>query len=116
MFKRIFPLLVFALTAMSFATPALAKFGLEASGQKAGYSASVDIYSTISTIIGVVLSMAGLVFLIIMFYAGFRWMTARGNDEHVTKAKDAMFAAIIGFILVVLSYGISAFVFSRLIK
>ena len=100
------------------ASPALAQtFGLEDTGKTAQYDTdNTSVYSTISTIISVVLSMAGLVFLAIMFYAGLRWMTARGNEEFVTKAKDAMFAAILGFILVILSYAISAFVFSRLIK
>ncbi len=100
-----------------FATsPALAQnFGLDTTAQKAQYS-KTDIYSTISTVISIVLSMAGLVFLGIMLWAGLRWMTARGNEEFISKAKEAMFAAIIGFILVTVSYGLSAFVFSRLIK
>lgn len=51
-----------------------------------------------------------------MFYAGLRWMTARGNEEFATKAKDAMFAATIGLILVVASYGIATFIFSRITK
>lgn len=100
------------------ASPVLAveDFGLKATGDKAQYdTANTSIYSTISDIISLVLSMAGLVFLAIMFYAGLRWMTARGDDEKVTKAKDSIYAAIIGFILVTLSYAISAFVFSRLI-
>jgi uncharacterized membrane protein YwzB len=97
------------------ASSALAQFGLDISGNRAGYR-ETNIYSTISTIISIVLSMAGLVFLAIMFWAGLRWMTARGNEEFIAKAKSAMFAAIIGFILVTISYGLSAFIFSRLIK
>ncbi|KKR34900.1 MAG: hypothetical protein UT67_C0005G0012 [Candidatus Magasanikbacteria bacterium GW2011_GWA2_40_10] len=98
------------------ATPALAQFGLDKSGTNAGYSESPSVYSTISTVISMGLSLAGLVFLGIMFYGGLRWMTARGDEEKATKAKEAIFEAMIGFILVILSYGISAFVFSRLIK
>ena len=98
------------------ATPALAQnFGLDATAQKAQYSQS-DVYSFISTGISVLLGVAGLVFLVIMFYAGLRWMTARGNEELVGKAKNALFAAIIGFILVTASYGIATFVLGRLVK
>lgn len=107
---------VLVLTVLFTASPALAQFGLEATAKKAQYADNPDIYVTISTIISVVLSMAGLAFLGIMFWAGLRWMTARGNEEFIAKAKSAMFAAIIGFILVTVSYGISTFVFSRLIK
>ena len=116
MFKKIFPILVFILLLFSAASPALAQnFGLEATAQKAQYS-KTDIYSTISTVISIVLSLAGLAFLAIMFYAGLRWMTARGNEEFITKAKSAMFGALIGFILVIVSYGLSAFIFGRLIQ
>jgi len=115
MFRKILPTLVFALLMLGLANPALAQFGLKETATKAQYS-ETNIYSTICTIISVVLSMAGLVFLVIMFYAGLRWMTARGNEEFISKAKSAMFAAIIGFILVTVSYGLSTFIFSRLIK
>lgn len=114
MHKKLFLSLLASLFA---ATPALAQtFGLDATAQKAQYASNPNIYSTISTVISVGLSFTGLVFLGIMFYAGLRWMTARGNEEFIAKAKSAMFAAIIGFILVTVSYGISAFVFGRLIK
>ncbi|TSC83681.1 MAG: Uncharacterized protein G01um101413_951 [Parcubacteria group bacterium Gr01-1014_13] len=89
---------------------------IDATAKKAQYGTGTDIYSTISIIVGVGLSLAGLVFLGIMLWAGLRWMTARGNEEMIAKAKSAIFAAIIGFILVVVSYGVSAFIFSRLIK
>ena len=116
MFKILFSCLVFALISLSVTSPVLAQsFGLEATAQKAQYS-QPDIYVMISSTISIVLSVAGLVFLAIMFYAGLRWMTARGNEEFISKAKDAMFGALIGFILVSVSYGLSAFIFSRLIK
>ena len=116
--KRLILSLILLVTLIFGASPVLAQnFGLDATAKKAEYSTgSTDIYSTISTVISVGLSLAGIVFLAIMFYAGLRWMTARGNEEFIDRAKNAMHAAIIGFILVTLSYAISAFVFSRLIK
>jgi hypothetical protein len=115
--KRLF-LSLFFLSALLFsAAPALAQnFGLDATAKKAQYGTGTDIYTTISTIIGVGLSMAGIVFLAIMLWAGLRWMTARGNEEMIERAKSAIFAAMIGFILVTVSYGISTFIFSKLIK
>ncbi len=97
------------------AAPVAAQFGLQATANKAQYE-ETNIYSVISTVISMVLSFTGIVFLAVMFYAGLRWMTARGNEEFATKAKDAMFAATIGFILVVAAYGISTFVFNNLLK
>ena len=116
MYKRLVLLLVLLVTLLFAASPVLAQnFGLDATAKKAQYG-DTDIYSTISTVISIVLSMAGLAFLAIMFYAGLRWMTARGNEEFITKAKSAMFGALIGFILVTVSYGLSAFIFGRLIQ
>jgi peptidoglycan biosynthesis protein MviN/MurJ (putative lipid II flippase) len=43
----------------------------------------------------------------IIFYAGFLWMTARGNDEQVDKAKRIIKNAIIGTVVVLLSYALS---------
>ncbi len=117
MLKKIFLSLGIVSVMLFVASPALAQFGLQATGDKAQYdTANTNIYSIISSTISVVLSVAGLVFLAIMFYAGLRWMTARGNEEFVAKAKEAMYGALIGFILVTISYGLSAFVFSKLIK
>ncbi len=97
------------------ASPALAQFGLEKTSEAAQYQKG-DIYSTLSTVIGVVLITIGIIFLTIMIYAGLRWMTARGNETFIEKAKEAMFGAVMGLILVSVSYALSAFIFSRLIK
>ncbi|MBP6859426.1 MAG: hypothetical protein KBC69_02290 [Candidatus Magasanikbacteria bacterium] len=106
-----------ALVASSFilTAPVLAQFGLKETARQAQYGES-DIYSYIGSLISIILSFVGIIFLAIMFYAGLRWMTARGNEEFATKAKDAMFAAIIGLILVVAAYGIATFIFSRITK
>lgn len=94
---------------------AQAQYGLQGTATRAQYSKG-DIYSTLSTVISTVLVVIGVVFLTIMIYAGLRWMTARGNEAFMEKAKDAMFGAIMGLILVSVSYALSAFIFSRLIK
>lgn len=61
-------------------------------------------------IIGIVLSFIGVIFLILMIYAGIMWMTAAGNDQQVTKAKDLMINAVIGLIIVFAAYAITAYV------
>jgi len=92
--------------------------GLRALGSTSGYSTDVS-KTTISAIIGTVvnafLGILGILFLCLMLYGGFLWMTARGNEEYITKAKELMRAAVIGLIIVTASYAISAFVFSQLV-
>lgn len=81
----------------------------------AGYNVgghTVD--SVIASIIQVALSLLGVIFLILMIYGGYLWMTDRGNAEQVEKAKKVITAAIIGLVIVIAAYAISYFVFSRL--
>lgn len=68
----------------------------------------------IATIINIVLSLLGIIFLALMIYGGFLWMTARGNETQVTKARDLITAAIIGLIIVLGAYAITYFVISRI--
>ncbi len=84
-------------------------------GQNAGYNIETDTPETIvSIVIKVVLSLLGVVFLSLMVYGGYLWMTAAGNDEKLKKAQNLITAAVIGMIIVISSYAISSFVLSNL--
>ncbi len=49
----------------------------------------------------------GGIFLFLMAYAGVMWMTAGGNEEQVAKAKKIIKGAVVGFIIVLISYTIT---------
>lgn len=91
---------------------------LDSAAGKAGYNVSTaatfDII--VSTVLTTVLSLLGVVFLVLMVYGGYLWMTARGDEDHVKKAKDLIKAAIIGLIIVLMAYAISWFVINNLTK
>ena len=72
-----------------------------------------DIASTVGVIIQGVLTASGLVFFGLIFYGGFTWLLARGNEEHIATAKKTIIAAVIGLIVVVSSYAITNFITSR---
>jgi len=83
--------------------------------EEAGYDINENETETIiSLVIQTALSFLGVVFLILMIYGGYLWMTARGNEDQVAKAKNLITAAIIGLIIVVSAYAISWFVVSKL--
>lgn len=63
-------------------------------------------FEIIGIVVGVLLGFLGVIFVILTIYAGYNWMTARGNEEQVTKAKDTLKNAIIGLILVISAYAI----------
>lgn len=60
------------------------------------------------------LALIGVIFLVLMIYAGFLWMTARGAEKQVTQAKDLMIQAIIGVIIISAAYAVTTFIFNAL--
>src|SRR3989344_6401757 len=76
---------------------------------------SSDLSGTIASVIKAVLALVGTIFLILTIYAGVLWMTAQGNEEQVTKAVGIIKASVIGLIVIMSAYAITAFVTSRLV-
>lgn len=89
--------------------------GLDTTADVAGLSTSnTDIPTNIGKIIGIALSLVGVVFLVLMIYGGFLWMTAGGEAEKVKKAKGIIINAIIGLIIVLASYAITFFILDQI--
>ena len=65
---------------------------------------------TVSLVISVALSLLGVVFLILMIYGGFIWMNSRGNDQEIQKALTIIRNSIIGLLIVIAAYAITAFI------
>lgn len=93
--------------------------GLETTAKALKYTSSAagtDIYTIIGTLVQVMLSLIGFVFFGLMLYSGLRWMIARGQEEFVTKAKDALRNATIGLVIVMAAYGLTRLIFVQLNK
>jgi hypothetical protein len=86
-------------------------------GTNAGYGAANE--TTVTEIVGMVingmLALLGTIFIILMLLAGYNWMTAHGDEEKITKAKDTLRAAIIGLIIVIGAFAIWRFISDFLI-
>ena len=72
----------------------------------AGYDPENNIDSMVGKMIFTALSLLGIIFLILLIYAGYLWMTASGNEQQVEKAKSMITAAMIGLIIVLSAYSI----------
>ena len=66
-------------------------------------------------VIRYLLGFLGVVAVVILIYGGFLWMTARGNEEQVKKAKKTIINGLIGLIIIMLSFIIVQFVIGPLI-
>jgi len=84
---------------------------------KAGYdkAGETTLAETAGKIIKIVLSVVGVIFTALMVYAGILWMTARGDESKVEKAKDIIEASIIGLVIALASYGLTSFVVNNVL-
>jgi hypothetical protein len=72
-----------------------------------------DVTTRLGDVIKVALTAVGSVFFLLMIYAGFLWMTARGDEGQIDKSKQIISGTIIGLVLVVSAYAITVFVTGR---
>lgn len=93
---------------------ALSKCRLEMVQTPAGFNAENDPVVIVGKVINIFLALLGVIFLVLTVYGGYLWMTARGDEQQVTKAKDVLKAAAIGLGITLGAYAISSFVVSRL--
>jgi len=68
----------------------------------------------IQAVISALLGLLGIIFLVLIIYAGYNWMTAQGDEDKVKLAKDTLTRAVIGLVVITLAYAITFFVFSSL--
>ncbi len=62
------------------------------------------------------LRLVGFLFFVLMFYGGYLWMTARGSEDQISKAKRVLIAAVIGLALIVAAYAVTAFIVGRAVS
>lgn len=98
-----------------FSIPAQAdEFGLEATVKGTGipHATGVTLASKIGQIVGVALSLIGIVFFGLMLYGGYLWMMAKGDQSQADKAQSIITDAVIGLVVVGASYIITKLVFT----
>jgi len=81
-----------------------------------GDNPAISIPTVAGGIIKIFLSILSIIFIALMLYGGYLWMTDRGNQEQVTKAKELITSAVIGLIIVIAAYAITYFVLYMLAK
>jgi uncharacterized membrane protein len=68
----------------------------------------------VARIISAALGLVGIIFFLLMLYAGFLWMTARGNEKSSAKAKEIIVSATIGLVIVAGAYAITTLIFNNI--
>ncbi|MEM6997296.1 MAG: pilin [Patescibacteria group bacterium] len=76
-------------------------------------AATDDINNIVTTIIDIFSWIIGVVAVIMIIYAGFKYITSGGDQAGVKAAKDTILYAIIGLVVVALAQTIVRFVLGR---
>lgn len=66
--------------------------------------------NSLMKIINYLLTFLGTLFMLGVIYAGFLWMTAKGNEEQVGKAKEMIKQFVIGLIIIISARIITEFI------
>lgn len=89
--------------------------GLNKAAGTAGFDTSASATSVegiVSTVIYTFLGLVGVIFLALIIYGGFIWMTAEGSEEKVKKGKNTIISSLFGMGITLAAYAISYFVIS----
>src|SRR3989344_1059644 len=89
-------------------------FGFSAVEESGLQLGTTDIRVTITRIIRAVLGFLGLIALIVVLYAGFRILTAGGNEDTIRDARKILINGAIGLAIILMSVAIVQFVLQRL--
>ncbi|MBU4421769.1 pilin [Patescibacteria group bacterium] len=114
--KKIKILFFTSVFSLFYALPALAQYGLKETAGAAGLNTKqTSLPDIIGSVIGYFLGFLGVLFLILMIYGGYLWMTSFGSAEKTKKAKDLIVDAVIGLVIVLAAYAITNFVIGALV-
>ena len=107
------PLLL--LPAAAFAQLSEAQTDLTTVGGSIGADATSNtLPELIGNVIQVLLSVLGIIFVVLVVYAGFLYLTSMGDPDKVKKAKNLLTQSIIGLVIIVAAYAVAAFVIDAL--
>ena len=73
-----------------------------------------SLMDSIIRIVQLFLSFVGLIMVLIIMYSGLLWMLSMGNEERTAQAKKTFINAIIGLVIIMLSFVIVNFVISNI--
>ena len=115
--KKIVSLLPYVFSLLIIAAPAQL-YAQDLYGLKDAKNINVgkedDLKGVVADVVNIVLGFLGIISVIIILFAGFKWMTAAGNEEQVSEAKKMLVQAVIGLGVVFLAWAIASFVITNL--
>jgi Type IV secretion system pilin len=89
---------------------------MKTTGKEAKFATTGDkshflLSDVMSVVIKSFLGLLGIIFLIMVLIGGYNWMTAAGDESKVEYGKKTLQRGIIGLIIIITAYSLTAFVF-----
>ena len=106
--------IVLILGLVDFALAGIISEGVNSFGSQVyggGYTSPQQIAALI---IQAVLTFLGIIFIALIIYGGFLYMTAMGESEKVKKGKNVIIYSVIGLIIILTAYAITNFVITNI--
>lgn len=84
-------------------------------GESAGFApkdkgGEVDFIVILGKYVNGLLGLMGILFLVLIMYGGFMWMSAAGNEDRVTKAKKIIIGSTLGIAVIMLALMLTHFI------
>lgn len=74
-----------------------------------------DIRFFLANLVKQLLLLIGVIFVVLVIYAGALWMTSGGEEEKIKKAKNTIARAGVGILIVLASYSVALYVERKLL-
>lgn len=84
--------------------------GLQDTGSAVSVLSDVSPEELAAQVVRALLSLLGVVFIGLLIYGGFLYMTSQGAEDKIKKSKKLMVSAVIGLIIIFSAFVISFFV------
>ena len=65
-------------------------------------------------LIKVIMTFLGLIAVVVILIGGFKWLTSGGSEDKVGEAKQMIIAGVIGLIIILAAWAITAFVVNQM--
>lgn len=90
----------------------------DSAAKTAGYGATTEttLAENVGIIIKAALSFVGVIFLVLMVYAGYLWFTSRGEEEPIKKAQKIIATSVVGLAIVASAYGVTNLIVPRILE
>ncbi len=75
---------------------------------------TVSPASIVALVFRITIEIAGAIFLLMLLFGGVTYLTSAGNEEGTGKAKKMMISAVIGLVIILVSYSVGIFILKAL--